>query len=122
MALIQEFGYSVKVGQEEAHQRWLEKNEKRLAAAHPPGTRYIGTYVVVFSTDKQAGTYRSLVELDSYGAIDRIAAATKDPKSKLGKLMREWSAFGDYDVNAGWSNGLYRSVADATIWDPEGQG
>jgi hypothetical protein len=122
MALIQEFGYSVKVGMEEAHQRWMEKNEKRLAAAHPAGTRYIGTYVVVFSTDKQAGSYRSLVELDSYGSIDTIANAMKDPKGKLGKLMREWSAFGDYDWNAGWSQGLYRSVVDATIWDPPPQG
>jgi hypothetical protein len=118
MALIQEFGYSVKVGMEEAHQRWMEKNEKRLAAAHPAGTRYIGTYVVVFSSDKQSGSYRSLIELDSYAAIDRMAAAMKDPKGKLGKLMREWSAFGDYDWNAGWSQGLFRSVVDATIWDP----
>jgi hypothetical protein len=107
---------------EEAHQRWLQKNEKRLAAAHPVGTRYLGTYVVVFSTDKESGTYRSLVELDSYGAIDRFAAAAKDPKSKLGKLLREWTAYGDVAWDAPWSNGLYRSVVDATIWDPEGQG
>ncbi len=121
MALIQEIGFSVKLGMEEAHQRWLEKNEKRLAAAYPAGIRYIGTYVVVFSTDKEAGTYRSLVELDTYGAIDKMAAASKDPKSKLGKLLREWTAFGDFDWNAPWSQGLYRSVVDATIWDPAGQ-
>lgn len=122
MPLIQEFGYSVKLGMEEAHQQWLMKNEKRLAAAHPPGTRYMGTYVTVFGTDKQGGGYRSFVELDSYGALDRLADAAKDPKGKFGKLMRDWTAFGDFDVNAGWSNFLLRSVTEATIWDPEGKG
>ena len=53
MPLIQEIGYSVKLGMEEAHQRWLEKERERLAAAHPAGMRYIGTTVVVFSTDKK---------------------------------------------------------------------
>ena len=33
-------------------------------------------------------------------------------------LLREWSAFGDWDVSAPWSNGLYKAVVDATIWDP----
>jgi len=75
---IQEFGYTVKVGQEEAHQQWLLENEEKLAKAHPDGTRYIGTFATVFATDKQAGNYRTFVELVSYGAMQRIAAAPKD--------------------------------------------
>ena len=118
MRFIQEFGYTVKVGQEEAHQKWLAENEEKLAKAHPEGTRYIGTFATVFTTDKQAGNYRTLVELDSYGAMDRMAAASKDASSEFGRLNREWSGFGDYDLNAPWSNGLYKAVVDATLWDP----
>ena len=47
MRFIQESGYTVKVGQEEAHQRWLAENEERLARAHPEGVRYLGTFAVV---------------------------------------------------------------------------
>ena len=75
MRFIQEIGFTIKVGQEEAHQQWLVANEERLAKAHPEGTRYIGTFSVVFSSEKNAGFYRSFVELDSYAALDRLAAA-----------------------------------------------
>jgi hypothetical protein len=118
MRFIQESGFTIKVGQEEAHQKWLTENEERLATVHPEGTKYLGTFSVVFSSEKQAGFYRSLVELDSYGAMDRLAAAAKDGSSDFGRLMREWSAFGDWDLNAPWSNSLYKAVVDATIWDP----
>lgn len=118
MRFIQEIGFTVKIGQEEAHQAWLIKNEKKLAAAYPEGTKYIGTYATVYSSEKAAGSYRSFVEFDTYGAMDRIAAAAKDPKGKLGRLLREWTAFGDYDHAAPWSQGLHKSVVDATVWDP----
>ena len=118
MRFIKEFGFSVKVGQDEAHQQWMLKNEDALAKAHPEGTRYIGTFATVFTSDKQSGFYRSFVEFDSYAALDRLAAAAKDSKSEFGRLNREWSAFGDYDFNAPWSQGLFKAVVDATIWDP----
>jgi hypothetical protein len=118
MRFIQEFGFTVKVGQDEAHQRWLIDNEEKLARAHPDGCRYLGTFSTVFSTDKQAGNYRSFVELDSYAALDRMAAAAKDPDSEFGRLNREWSGFGDWDLAAPWSNCLFKAVVDATIWDP----
>lgn len=118
MRFIQEFGYTVKIGQEEAHQAWLLKNEEKLARAHPEGTRYMGTFAAIFTTDKDAGNYRMFVELDSYAAMDRIAAATREPSSKLGKLMRDFSGFGDWDPNAPWSQHLFKAVVDATLWDP----
>ena len=120
MRFIQEWGFTVKAGKEEEHQRWLLKNEKKLAAAHPKGTKYLGTFGVVFSSDKQAGNYRTLIELDSYAALDRMAAAMKDGKGDFGRLLREASQFGDYDHAAGWSQGLYKAVVDATIFDPQG--
>ncbi|MGZ8475341.1 MAG: hypothetical protein ACXWWQ_03830 [Candidatus Limnocylindria bacterium] len=119
MRFIQEFGYSVKVGQEEAHQKWFAANEKKFAAAHPKGTKYIGTFAVVFSSEKRAGFYKTFVEMDSYAAMDALAAAAKDGKKEFGKLLRDSSRFADYEWNTPWSNGLYKSVVDATIFDPK---
>ncbi len=65
MRFIQEFGFTVKIGQDEAHQLWMAENEAALGRAYPEGTRYLGTFATVFSTDKQAGSHRSFVELDS---------------------------------------------------------
>jgi hypothetical protein len=118
MRFIQEFGYTVKVGQDEAHQRWLIEHDAQLRAACPTGTRYIGTFSAVFSSEKQAGGYRALFELDSYGALDASAAATKDASSDFGRLMREVSQFLDVSVTAPWSHELFKDVIDATIWDP----
>ena len=120
MRFIQEFGYTVKIGQDEAHQRWLTKNDAALRAASPAGSKYIGTFAVVISTEKQAGSYKTLVELDSYGAMDAAAAAAKDAKSKFGRLIREASQFTDTDLAAPWSNTILKDVLDATVFDPQG--
>ena len=119
MRFIQEFGYTVKVGQDEAHQKWLIENTEALAKSMPAGTRYIGTFAVVLSSEKDAGSYRVLLELDSYGALDKLAALTKDPKSEYGRLVRESTKFGDTDLAAPWSNTLLKDVNDASIWDPK---
>ena len=119
MRFILEQGFTVKVGKEEAFQQWLAEHEAELAAAHPEGSRYLGTFVVIFTSEKQSGSYRTLVELDSYAALDAGAAASKDPNGEFGKLGREMSKFGDYDLSAPWSNSLYKAVVDATIIDPQ---
>lgn len=119
MRLIQEIGYSVKVGQDEAHQRWLTDNDAALRAASPAGTNYIGTFAVIVSTEKQAGFYKQLIELDNYAAMDSIAAALKDGDTDLGRLLRDWSQFWDTDLAAPWSNTILKDVIDAAIWDPK---
>lgn len=119
MRFIQEFGYTVKVGQDEAQQQWLIENGEALAKSMPAGTRYIGTFAVVMSSEKNAGSYRVLFELDSYGAMDKLAALAKDPKSEYGRLVRESTKFGDNDLAAPWSNTLLKDVIDASIWDPQ---
>jgi hypothetical protein len=119
MRFISEFGYSVKVGQDEAHQKWFEENEAKLSAAHPPGTKYLGTFATVWSSEKGAGFYKTYIELDSYAANDALAAALRDESSEFGRLVRESTKFGDYDWNAPWSNGLYKAVVDASIFDPK---
>lgn len=119
MRLIQEIGYSVKLGAEEAHQRWLTDNDAALRAASPAGTNYIGTFAVIVSTEKHAGFYKQLIGLDNYAALDAIAEAAKDGDTDLGRLLRDWSQFWDTDPSAPWSNGLLKDVIDATIWDPK---
>lgn len=119
MRLIQEIGYSVKVGSEEAHQRWLTDNDAALHAASPPGSNYIGTFAVVVSSEKHAGFYKQLVGLDNYGAMDALAAAAKDGNTDLGRLLRDWSQFWDTDLAAPWSNTILKDAIDATIWDPK---
>jgi len=117
---IQEFGYTVKTGDDEAHQRWLIDNDAALKASMPPGMTYIGTFAVVFSSEKGAGAYKALFGLDSYGALDAAAAANKDSDSAYGRLVRGISRFWDLDHAAGWSNVLLKDVLDATVWDAKG--
>lgn len=119
MRFISEIGFNVKVGKDEAYQKWLAENEAKVAAAQPPGAKYLGTFVVTFTSEKNTGFYRSFAELDSYAAFDAIAALVKDETSELGRLAREESQFIDYDPNAQWSNGLYKLVVDAAIFDPK---
>lgn len=119
MRFILESGFTIKLGQEEAYQRWLIDNEAALAASMPDGTRHLGVFTTVFSSEKKAGFYRIFAELDSYAAMDRMAAAAKDENSEFGRLNRESSKFGDYEHTAPWSNALHKAVVDATIYDPE---
>jgi hypothetical protein len=121
MRFVQEFGYAVLPGKEEPHQAWVEANEEALRAAHPDGTRLIGIFTTVYSSEKQAGFYRVFTELDSYAAIDGLAAAAKDAGSDFGRLIREHSAFMDYSWDAPYSNGLHKAVVDATVFDPPSQ-
>ena len=117
MALIEEFGFTVRDGQEEAFQKWLEENEERFREVHPPGIRYLGTYGVVFSSEKQAGLYRVLLELDNYGSIDTMSTALKDADSEFGRMVREHSSFTTADPNMPWSQSLYRTVVDMAVYD-----
>lgn len=117
MRLIVETGFTVKLGQEAAYQTWLAENEEKIAAVQPAGAKYLGTFAVMFSSEKEAGPYRSLIELDSYATLDAYAALFKDETSELGSLTVEESQFIDYSPNAPWSNQLYKLVADTFIWD-----
>ena len=118
MRFMSEIGFTIKLGQEEAYQRWLIDNEAAYAASMPEGVRHLGVFVTAFSSEKHAGFYRLFAELDSYAALDRMAAANKDETSEFSRLNREASHFGDYDLNAPWSNSLHKAVVDASIFDP----
>ena len=119
MRFIQEQGFTIKLGPEEAFPGWLVANEAALAAAAPSGTKYLGTFTAVFSSEKRSGLYKMYMEHDSYGALDALAASMKDEASDFSRLMRESFRFGDYDLAAPWSSGLYKAVVDASIFNPD---
>ena len=114
MDFIMEWGYDIKQGRMGEFQEWLAANEKEYAQSMPDGCAYLGTYVTVHTSEKNAGAVRTLVRLDSYGAQDRLAAAGKGA-GMFAKLARESTDFIDEDGD--WSTVLMKAVVDATIWD-----
>lgn len=117
MKFIEETGFTVRTGREEAFQRWLAASEARIARSYPQGTMYLGTYIATFTTEKASGQYRLLEAFESYGDIDRLAALQADPASEYAKVWREGVGFMEPDLHADWSRTLLKSVVAATIWD-----
>lgn len=115
MDFILTYGYEIALGKASEFQRWANANEQAWKDAMPEGTAYAGTYAAVFSTEKNAGSFFTIYQLDSYGAQDRLAAALKE--GELARIMGESMQFMDQETGAGWSQFLPKSVADATIWD-----
>ncbi len=115
MDFILEQGYDVKKGKMAEFQKWLAANEKEIRNSAPQGCEYIGTYVVVASSEKSAGFARSLWRLDSYGAQDRLAAAGKE-EGPFRSLALEFADYFDDDSD-NWSQTLLKAVVDATIYE-----
>jgi hypothetical protein len=115
MHFIAEFGFDVKQGRAKDFQQWLSENESKLAAACPSGVDYVGTYAVMYSSEKNAGGYRQLLSMDSYGSQDAFSAAMKEG-GEFASLIEEMTEFFDQDRDANWSNGLYKAVTDLSIW------
>jgi hypothetical protein len=110
-------GFCIRLDRQVEFQRWLAANEERMRASYPPGVEYGGTYVAVFTSDRNGGDYYTIDFLDSYGAMDRAAAITKDETSDWAKLGQEFMEFIDPSRSAGWSHRLLKSVVDASIMD-----
>src|SRR5262245_45146280 len=115
MDFIAEFGFDVKKGRAQEFQAWLSDNESKVSAACPSGVEYIGTYAVMYSSEKHSGGFRQFFRLDSYGAQDAMASAMKEG-GEFAKLVEAMSEFADQDREADWSNGLYKAVTDASMW------
>jgi hypothetical protein len=115
MNFIADFGFDLKKGRAQDFQRWLSENESKVAAACPSGVEYVGTYAVMYSSEKHAGGFRQFFRLDSYGAQDTFAAAMKEG-GEFAQLIEQMSEFVDQEKDAHWSNGLYKAVTDASMW------
>jgi hypothetical protein len=117
MRFIRVQGFSIKPGKETEFQNWLVANEERLKKSYPAGIEYGGIYVAIFSSEKGVGDFYSLDILDSYAAMDRSAALSKDPTSEWAKVNAELIQFVDFDRSAGRSDMLLKAITDATIVD-----
>ncbi len=99
MDFISEQGYEIKFGMEEEYQEWLIEHRDELRRAMPAGIEYIGSYVVAIGNGYEGGSWRDLLRLDSYGALDRMAArfvdVTRHPER--------------------WTQVLLKNVVDATV-------
>ncbi len=108
-------GYDVQPGKNLEFQTWVRDNFDALAAAMPEGIELVGIYAAIFSSEKESGSYKAVYRLDSYGAMDKFAAAAgEDPE--LARLLEEFGSFGDVRLGANFSNELLKSVSDITIW------
>jgi hypothetical protein len=115
MDFIADFGFNVKQGKGREFQQWMSENESKFAAACPDGVEYIGTYAVIYSSEKHAGAYRQFFRFDSYGAQDAMAAAMKEDEAFVA-LMDQWGEFIDLERGTDWSSGLYKAVTDLSMW------
>jgi hypothetical protein len=116
MDFISEQGYEVKPGMEEEYQQWVIDHRVELQRAMPPGVEYLGTYAMVMGNGYEGGGWRDLLRLDSYAALDRLAEASKDPDSALGRLSRDSLRFLDFTrYPERWTQVLLKNVVDATV-------
>jgi hypothetical protein len=117
MRFIDMQGFYIRPDRQVEFQKWLTDNEERIRKSYPAGIEYGGVYVAVFTSEKNAGEYYWLDILDSYGAMDRGAAAARDPSSDYAKMGEEFIAFLDPARSTDWSRTLLKSLADATVFD-----
>ena len=117
MALILEQGFNVKRGQEEAFQKWTEDTDELTRKASPPGVEYLGTYIAMLSSEKEAGEYRTLWRIESMAAFDAMEEAARDPESDWGRINREVTEFMDLPIGGQYSFSVLRPLVGAVIWD-----
>lgn len=113
MEFLQVYGYEIKAGKAGEYQQRLNDSEDAWKAAMPEGTQYVGTYASIYSSEKDAGSFFTVYRLDSYAALDRLAA--EQQSGELGRIVGDLMSFVDTDNNAGQSGFLLKSMTDVTI-------
>ncbi|MFQ5796393.1 MAG: hypothetical protein ACE5JP_15275 [Candidatus Bipolaricaulia bacterium] len=108
-------GFNVPSGKSREFQEWVRANLAALSKAAPQGIELVGIYASMFSSEKHSGGYKIVWRLDSYGAMDRFAAAAGE-NAELARLLDELGSFTDVRLGADYSSELLKSVADITIW------
>lgn len=115
MDFLRIIGFGVPAGKNREFQEWVRANSAALSRAAPEGMELVGIYASIFSSEKHSGEYKIVWRLDSYGAMDRGAAAARE-NPEFARLLDELGAFFDVRLGADYSNELLKSVAEATIW------
>ncbi len=110
-------GFCVRRERQVEFQQWVTDNLERIKRSYPEGSEFGGIYATVFTSDKEGGDWYWLDVLDSYGALDRQAAVSKDPTSELAKISNEFLEFVDPDRRSGWSQHLLKSALDVTVFN-----
>jgi hypothetical protein len=108
-------GFDVLPGKSREFQEWVRTNSAALSENAPEGITLVGVYASTFSSEKHSGHYKTVWRLDSYGAMDRFAAAVGE-NPELARLLDEFGSFEDVRLGANSSNELLKSVEDITIW------
>lgn len=108
-------GFNVPPGKNREFQKWVRENSETFAKNMPEGWEFVGVYSSMFGSEKHSGNYKSVWRLDSYGAMDRFAAAAGED-TEFARLLDEFGAFSDERLGADSSSELLKSVADITIW------
>lgn len=93
---------------------WLEENEEALAAAHPEGTKYLGTYFAVVGGPRGGGSVYTLVGMDSYGSMDALAEAG----GEYYRLVDEVVHFFDQGNNSNGVRMVLKKATEATTYGP----
>ncbi len=117
MRFIQDSSFTVKPDKIQAFQEWFVQNESRIRGAYPEGTAFLGVFVTVFGSNKESGDVHYLEQLDSYGALDRLAAEGKKPDSEYSLFLNELLSFVVPDLNAPGGVVLLKDLVDATVFD-----
>jgi hypothetical protein len=108
-------GFDIPPGKSKKFQQWVRDNHQALNQAAPEGIELVGIFATMFSSEKNTGQFKTVWRMDSYGAMDRFAAAVQE-NPELRRLLDEMGAFQDIRLGAGNSNALLKSVADLSIW------
>lgn len=112
-------GFDVPAAQEHAFQKWVQQNLAAWSKAMPSGIKMVGIYSYIFNSEKGSGRYKIALQLDSYGAMDKLG--NQEVSETFTKLMNEFNGFHDVRLGAGESSSLMKSVADIVIWSAESE-
>lgn len=81
----------------------------------PVGIELVGNYAAIFLSEEESGSCKTVLRMDSYGAMDKFAAEAGQ-NLELAQLLEEYALFGDLRLGANFSSELLKSVSDVTIW------
>ena len=111
---IIEWGYDVDRGRAKEFHRWLKDNEPTIVAGLSEGklegeVRYLGTYAVFSTTEKNSGNYRTLWAFNSFEGMQQFNALITDESSVLSRIFTElYDNFRDNSRGAGQSQQIYQ--------------